>query len=273
MMLSVFAPAQGKTGFAMRAGFPAKSSLSNSTSLRKIRMKSLLLTVCLFLCAWAAFAQDRGTITGTVADPAGAVISNAAVEVRNLQTGAVYPAVSTETGNYTVPQLPVGTYEVSVSVPGFKKFTRTGITVAAAQVLRVDVSLEVGAASESVTVQADASLLKTETADVSQNVTVQTLNELPMLGVGSAAAGSSGIRNPNGVVTLVPGTYYVPNWQVKINGAPTNSMAVRVEGMDSTNVGFPYAGAQTQPSVDAIQEAAIQTSNFAQKFGSTGGGS
>lgn len=235
-------------------------------------MKSLWMAVCLFVCAWAALAQDRGTITGTVADPAGAVIANAAVEVKNMETGGIYPAVSTDTGNYTVPQLPVGTYEVGVSIPGFKKFVRTGITVAAAQVLRIDVSLEVGAATESVTVQADASLLKTETADVSHNVTVQTLNELPMLGVGSAAAGSSGIRNPNGVVTLVPGTYYVPNSQVKINGAPTNSMAVRVEGMDSTNVGFPYAGAQTQPSVDSIQEASIQTSNFAPEFGSSGGG-
>jgi carboxypeptidase family protein/TonB-dependent receptor-like protein len=235
------------------------------------KMKTLLRVVCGLVCAWAAFAQT-GTITGTVADPAGAVIANAAVEVKNLQTGAAYPAVSTETGNYTVSELPVGTYEVGVMVSGFKKFTRTGITVTAAQVLRIDVAMEVGATSESVTVQADASLLKTETADVSHNVTVQTLNELPMLGVGSAAAGSSGIRNPNGVVNLVPGTYYVPNSQVKVNGAPSNSMAIRVEGMDSTNVGFPYAGAQTQPSVDAIQEASVQTSNYAPEYGSAAGG-
>ena len=236
-------------------------------------MKSFLRLFSMFLIVWAAFGQsDRGTITGTVADPAGAIIANAAVEARNLDTGATYPVLSTDTGNYTIAQLPVGTYEVSVTVQGFKKFVRTGVTVAAAQVLRIDVPLEVGASSESVTVQADASLLKTETADVSHNVTVQTLNELPMLGVGSAAAGSSGIRNPNGVVNLVPGTYYVPNSQLKINGAPTNSMAIRVEGMDSTNIGFPYAGAQTQPSVDAIQEASVQTSNFAPEFGAAGGG-
>ena len=236
-------------------------------------MKSLLFSVCLVLFTGSAFGQTaNGTITGTIADPAGAVIANAAVEAKNVETGTVYPSVSTTTGNYTVPQLPVGTYEVSVSIPGFKKFVRTGITVASAQVLRIDANLEVGAATESVTVQADASLLKTETADVSHNVTVQTLDQLPMLGVGSAAAGSSGIRNPNGVVNLVPGTYYVPNSQVKVNGAPTNTMAIHVEGMDSTNVGFPYAGAQTQPSVDAIQEVAVQTSNFAPEFGTSGGG-
>jgi len=165
-------------------------------------MKSLLRSVCLSLLAWTAFAQsDRGTITGTVQDPAGAVIANAAIEARHLETGTVYPAVSTNTGNFTIPQLPVGTYEVDVTVPGFKKFARSGITMGTAQTLRIDINLEVGAATESVTVQADVSLLKTESADVSHNVTVQNLNELPMLGVGSAAAGSSGIRSASSLTT------------------------------------------------------------------------
>ncbi|MBV9507159.1 MAG: TonB-dependent receptor [Acidobacteriia bacterium] len=230
-------------------------------------------SVCVLLFAGAVFAQsDRGTITGTVSDPAGAVIANATVEARNSETGTAFPAQSTSTGNYTIPELPVGTYEVDVTVPGFKKFQRTGITVATAAILRIDVTLEVGASTESVTVQADASLLKTESADVTQNVTVQTLDQLPMLGVGSAAAGSAGIRNPNNVVDLVPGTYYVPNSQVKINGAPSNTQAFHVEGQDATNQGFPYAAAQTQPSVDAIQEVAVQTSNFAPEFGAAAGG-
>jgi len=203
-------------------------------------MKSLLLSVCLSLLAWTAFAQsDRGTITGTVQDPAGAVIANAAIEVRHVETGTVFPAVSTNTGNFTVPQLPTGTYEIDVTVPGFKKFVRSGITMGTAQTLRIDVSLEVGAATESVTVQADASLLKTETADVSHNVNIEMLNTLPMLGVGSAASGSSGIRNPNNVLEVMPGTYYAPNAPVKVNGAPSNSQAYHVEGQDSTNQGFP----------------------------------
>ncbi len=71
---------------------------------------------------------------------------------------------------------------------------------------------------------------------------------------------------------VVPGVYYVPNSQVKINGAQTNSYAFHVEGQDSTNAGFPYAAAQTQPSVDAIQEVSIQTSNFAAEYGAVGGG-
>ena len=236
-------------------------------------MRSKLGGICLSLFAVAAFAQsDRGSITGSITDQANALVANAGVEAKNAATGAQFQTLSTDTGNYTLSQLPIGVYQLSVSVPGFKRFIQQGITVETAQVVRVDVALQVGAVSDSVMVVGDASMLKTDTVDISHNVTVQTLNELPMLGVGSAAAGSSGIRNPNNVVGMVPGVYYVPNSQVKINGAPTNTQAYHVEGMDATNLGFPYAAAQTQPSVDAIQEVAVQTSNFAPEFGTSGGG-
>ena len=164
------------------------------------------------------------------------------------------------------------TYQITATATGFKTLVRSGITVEVAQTVRVDIRLEVGASTESVTVSAESSLLKTESGDVSSNVQVQTLDTLPMMATGSAAAGSSGIRNPNNVLDVIPGVYYVPNSQVKINGAQTNSYAYHVEGMDATNAGFPYAAAQTQPSVDAIQEVAVQTSNFAPEYGAVGGG-
>jgi hypothetical protein len=236
-------------------------------------MRSVLTTLCLLLFASAMFGQgDRGTITGSVSDTTGAVIANAMVEAKQVDTGAVFPTTSTATGDYTITQLPVGPYVVTVTFAGFKSFVRSGITVEVAQVLRVDAKMEVGASTESVTVSAEASLLKTESGDVSHNVNVSTLDTLPMLSTGSAAAGSSGIRNPNNVLNIVPGVYYVPNSQVKINGAQSNSYAYHVEGQDSTNAGFPYAAAQTQPSVDAIQEVAVQTSNFAAEYGAVGGG-
>src|ERR1035441_1773981 len=102
-------------------------------------MRHVVAAVCLSLCALAAFAQtDRGTITGTITDPAGAVVPNAPIEARNVDTGAVYPGASSGTGNYTIAQLPVGTYELSVTVSGFKKYVRTGITVDVAGTVRVD---------------------------------------------------------------------------------------------------------------------------------------
>jgi len=84
-----------------------------------------LFTVYLFLSAWAAFAQsDRGTITGTVSDPTNAVIPGANVVATNTETAARYETVSTETGNYTLAQLPSGLYQVSVELAGFKKYVR-----------------------------------------------------------------------------------------------------------------------------------------------------
>lgn len=236
-------------------------------------MSSTTIRAGLFLIAYGAFAQsDRGSITGTVFDPAGAVVPAAAINATNVETRAVYPTLSTATGNYTIPQIPPGSYEISVGVPGFKSFVRSGVTVAVAQTLRIDVTLEVGASSESVTVRADAALLKTDSGDLSHNVTVQTLNDLPILGTGAAQAGSSGIRNPTNVAELIPGTFYAPNANIRVNGAPTNSEAIRVEGQDATNQLINFAQAETQPSVDAIQEVAIQTSNFAPEFGTVGGG-
>ena len=137
-------------------------------------MRSFSILICMLLVTSFAFAQsDRGTITGTVSDPAGAVVANAAVEARNTETGAVYSSASTGTGNYTIAQLPAGPYTVSVSVAGFKKYSRSGLQVLVAQILRIDISLEVGSAAESVTVTEAASLLNTETAEVSHSVTAQ----------------------------------------------------------------------------------------------------
>src|SRR5438105_4679581 len=121
-------------------------------------MRSLLIPV-LLLSTPAAFAQsDRGTITGTIADPAGAIVANAEIVARNAGTGAVYPVASSATGNYTLAELPAGTYEISVSVPGFKKSVRQGLTVQVAQTLRLDITLEVGNAAESVTVTEEVPL-------------------------------------------------------------------------------------------------------------------
>jgi hypothetical protein len=97
--------------------------------------------------------SDKGTITGTIVDPAGAVIAGAPIEVKNADTGIVYDAASSATGNFTLVQVSAGKYEMSVTVPGFKKYVRQNITVEVAQTVRLDVALEVGAANESVTVK------------------------------------------------------------------------------------------------------------------------
>jgi hypothetical protein len=225
------------------------------------------------VCALGLFAQtDRGTITGTVSDPAGAVVANAPIEVKNTQTGAAYQAATSDTGNYTLPQMPIGVYEVTVSVAGFKKFVRQNVTVQATQTVRIDATLEVGSAAESVTVNAETSLLKTESGDVSVNVTGDRLVNLGVLPIGNGFSSSHGVRNPMAVSTLAPGTYFDPNLNIRVNGAPSNTESVRVEGQDVTNGVVTFSQAQTQPSVEALQELAVQSSNYSAEFGTAGAG-
>ncbi len=235
----------------------------------KLRYISLFLASAL-----ALFAQtDRGTITGTVSDPAGAVVSSAPLVLANTGTGAQYQAATTETGNYSFSQLPIGTYTLTVTVPGFKTFIRSNLGVQAASTIREDIVLQVGSAAESVTVTAEASMLKTETAEVSTNVTSASLNSLPILGVGAQTASSHGVRNPLAAAQLQTGVRFVANSVIRVNGAPNNTAAIKLDGQDITNntAGAAFQ-AQVQPSVDAVQEVAIQTSNYAAEFGQAGGG-
>jgi len=237
-------------------------------------MNIRMAVVCLCAVSVAAFAQsDRGTITGTISDPAGAVIANAMVEARNVDTGTVYQGGSSGTGNYTLAQMPTGTYELTVVVPGFKKFLRPGIIVPVAQVVRVDAVLEVGASTESVTVEAAAPLLKTESGELSTNVSTDTLNALPIFGIGNSASSASGtgLRNPYAVLNVLPGADWRPDSSVRINGTPSNTMSLRVEGQES-GTELWVTQSWTQPSVDAIQEFAVQTSNYAAEYGQAGGG-
>jgi hypothetical protein len=132
------------------------------------------------------------------------------------------------------------------------------------------VSLEVGSNTESVTVTEAAPLLKTESGELSHTVTTATMNNLPVMGIG-ASAGGSGMRNPYAVVQLLPGTTYSPDVDIRINGMPANTQAMRIEGQDATN-GWYSAQSQTQGSVDAMQEFAIQTSNYSAELGQAGGG-
>jgi hypothetical protein len=234
-------------------------------------MRLILKTCCcLLILTGIALAQsDRGTITGTVTDPAGAVVPGAAIKAKNVGTGTDYTTSATSTGNYTLSQLPVGNYELTVALSGFKTFVRQGITVLAAQTLRVDVSLEVGALTETVTVTEDAPLLKTESGELSHNVRTDTLDNIPVLSIGGSA-GSTGIRNPYAVMQVLPGADWRPDASVRINGTPGNTQALRVEGQDSTNNMWQQMGQYTQQGVDAIQEVAVQTSNYSAEYGQAG---
>src|SRR5215471_93140 len=121
-------------------------------------MMRISLVVSLFLSASVSFGQTSlATVTGTITDTSGAVVANAPVTVRNVETGQVYAAASSDAGNFSVAQLPVGDYDLTILVTGFKTYTHTKFHLAAGQTLREAVSLQVGQTHEAVTVTAESS--------------------------------------------------------------------------------------------------------------------
>ncbi len=237
-----------------------------------MRLTAVALSLC--LTSGIVLAQTGGTITGTIVDPAGAAVPDASVEARNTDTNARYPVASSNTGNYTLPTLPAGTYELDITKAGFKKFVQPALVVQNAQTIRVDATLEVGQASESVTVTAEATMLKTESGELSQTVATQTMDELPILQVGGD---NSGVRNPYASAFMLPGALALgPNnnsqgLTVHINGNPGASETALVDGMNNTNVMAQESQQENQPGQDAIAELTYQTSNYSAEYGQTGG--
>jgi hypothetical protein len=215
------------------------------------------------------------TLTGTVSDQTGSVVPGVAVRALHVDTGQTLAVTTSSTGNYSIPQMPIGAYEIMVEAAGFKTYKREGVSLSAAQVLRLDIGLEVGATTDSVTVTGEASLLKTETGAIAHNITVSQIQDLPIVPVNGAtgAIAAFGFRDPYGLARLIPGVQYTANSQMVINGKGTATVQYRIEGQNSGLTGNLNVFTQfTQPSVDAVQEVAVQTSNFAPEFGTVGGG-
>src|SRR5581483_8601865 len=174
--------------------------------------RSRLATAFVMWMGATAFAQsNQGTITGTISDPAGAVVQGAQLEVRNSNKGVVYSGGTSNTGNYVIV-VPAGIYEITVTVPGFKRFLQSNVQVVVATDTRKDISLELGSAAEQVTVADTAPLLKTESGEMSHVVEVKDVVELPILtisGGGYAGATQMGnIRNPLQTSLLLPGVTF-----------------------------------------------------------------
>ena len=133
-----------------------------------VTRQSRVAAVFVMITGAIAFAQsNQGTITGTISDPGGAVVAGAQIEVRNADTGVIYRGGTSNTGNYVIP-VPVGTYEITVNVPGFKRYVQSNVQVVVATDTRKDLTLEIGLASEAVTVADTAPLLKTESGEMNR---------------------------------------------------------------------------------------------------------
>ena len=238
-------------------------------------MRRLQILAVVFSLAPAFAQNDRGTITGTVTDPANAVVPNASVTARNTENGATYETTATETGNYTIPSVVAGAYEVVVQSAGFTRFVQQGIRIQVAQVARIDVKLQIGSTTESVLVTADAPLLRTENAEQSSTISRESLLNLP---VNFSAVAGGGIRNPLSFVMLTPGGWYQPSTPsssstnvVRVNGQPNTSYKLMIDGQDATNTNASNVSGHN-PSVEAVEEFTLETSNYAAEYGQIAGG-
>ena len=236
-------------------------------------MRYLLPVFALFLAmsTTALWAQaGGGSMVGTVHDPAGAVVPNATVTITNTDTNSNYPVTTNGDGRFLYPQLPVGTYKVTVAAPGFKEAVQAGITVSIGTTSTLDMTLQVGQTSQSVTVTANAQQIQTESSDVGTTVPGKLIAQLPLNFSGV-------IRSPLEFMTLTPGFQgdSTGNAQsqasFKLNGAGTGQADVILDG-SSIQLASPNYQWNFGISVDAVSEFKVQTSTFAAEFGRTGGG-
>jgi hypothetical protein len=239
---------------------------SRKSLLHLLPVPALILSV-----STACWAQaSRGAIAGSVHDPAGAVVPNATVTITNTETNSNYPLATNSDGRFTYPALPPGTYKVTVSAPGFKEAIQEGITVSIGSTATLDIALQVGQTSQSVTVNADAQQIQTESSDVGTTVSGALIAQLPLNFSGV-------VRSPLQFMTLTPGFQgdSTGNAQsqasFKLNGAGTGQADVLLDG-SSIQLASPNYQWNFGISVDAVNEFKVQTSTFAAEYGRTGGG-
>jgi hypothetical protein len=229
-----------------------------------------ILPAIVFLSGSVVFGQqDSGTILGAVRDAQDAIVPNATVTVTNVNTGVSKTTPVTSIGEYSVPFLVPGNYSVAAIAPGFKKSIRTGLELRVADQLVIDIKLEVGAVSESVTVEATAPLVDSASITLGQVIEARTIVELPLNGRDpTALAGlAPGVIPPAAPVTAAQGGN-IPS----INGGNSTTSTVTVDGASDMNPrGTTYLLLYT-PNVDAVQEFKVQTNSMSAEYGRTNGG-
>ena len=238
-----------------------------------------LAIICCFSFSAALFAQEiTGSITGTVRDSNGAGVPNATVSISIPSQGdsVVRTAVTSEDGSYSIPNLAVNVYTVTVESPNFKKSVNTDVKVDVGQRRQVDVSLTAGRISETVTVTADAVSVELSTPSVGTTINGDQVRELSVNnrnfvqlvtlapGVSSNLADQVyvGTTNPDGQANTV---------QISVNGARSSQNTFTVDGADITDRGSNLT-IQAYPSIDSIGEFKVLRSLYPAESGRSGGG-
>jgi hypothetical protein len=236
-------------------------------TVRYYKLLSYLAAVLLLCLPLSVLGQAvSATLLGTVTDSTGAAVPNAKVTITSADTSAVHTVATNSSGNYTFPDLAPGTYSVSAEGSGFKKVLRNDVDVAVNSSTRIDLSLQTGSVSETVTVTDTPPVLQTDRADVSFNMPAQQVEDMPL----------SVNRNFQGLINLIPGSTPATfehsqffnaqsSLQTRVNGVPRMGNSYQIEGIDDTErTGLLQI---IIPPAEAIQSVDISTNNFEAELG------
>jgi len=224
-------------------------------------MRLQRLVVSVFLTVPGLFAQAQyGSIGGRAADSSGAVIPGVAIAVTNAETGQSVRVASGPDGSFLVPQLLPGTYEIRVEHTGFKRLQVSGIRVEINQAVTQDLLLEVGAVTESVTVQSTAAMVDTVSGSVGHVVENKEILELPLNG-----------RNDFDLVSLTP-TAFMQGGAASIGGGRMNSAAAMLDGVTNSRGGLGIQNIELNPPLDAMQEFRLEANGYPAQYGRSNAG-
>lgn len=232
-----------------------------------MRMLGMML-----LALGLAYSQEStGNISGTVTDPSGAVVPEVSVTVTNAGTGVTRSVKTTSAGLFVVTNLPVGNYDLSVSAPGFKKFTAQRIRVNVNDRLNIPVALEVGGATETVSVSETGVQLQAQSAEQSSLIGARQTQALPLNGrvFSQLVELVPGVVSENG--TIGNGVGISSDTSVSINGGQSNSNLWLMDGQNNMDVGSNAQNVVTPP-LDALEEFKVLRSNYSAEFGGAIGG-
>ncbi|MGH9629317.1 MAG: carboxypeptidase regulatory-like domain-containing protein, partial [Bryobacteraceae bacterium] len=224
--------------------------------------KSCLLVAFLPLIAATSMAQQQATLTGIVTDTSGAVIPAAHAVLTNVETGETYSAATNDTGACTIPFVKPGTYTLTVESAGFKKHNQPNIRLDTAANTRVDVKLQLGEVTESITVDAEVPLLRTENSSVGRVVQNKTIANMPLINRRAAQL----VRLSGFVVQRGNGA------QFQIAGGRSNNAMWTLDGGSTQNHLLGVASLNFDPPIEALEEMNIEVSNYKAEMGRSGGG-
>jgi hypothetical protein len=230
-----------------------RSRLEEKSVIKSIPFQFWTLLLMFLCAATLAYGQnDRATATGVVTDSSGAIIPGANVSLMEVATGTNFKGITNTDGIYTIPGLPVGTYTLIIKHDGFRDYQQTGIILIAAQVLKVNVRMEVGSSAQTVTVTGGAPLLDTETSSVAMTMEQSAIRDLPL----NAFGGQDAMNLMLAVTPGVTGTNGSNQDFVAFAGAQALTNSVYLNGVESTT---GLQGNLATPGKDALQEIQVMT--------------